>query len=119
MMDSGVFRVERADQVPGGDRVARIRYADKPVLMKNFAAALEFPQWFGETWDALEDCLSDLSWLPAGGHVLVIEGARPGDDVGVLIDVLRSAAEWWREREKPFVAVFVDPGRQLPLPPLP
>lgn len=118
-MDCGVFRAERADQVPSGYRVARIRYAEKPVLMQNIAAALEFPRWFGANWDALEDCLSDLSWLPAKGHVLVIEDAQPGDDLGILIDILRSSAQWWSERGRPFAAVFVDPARQLQLPALP
>jgi RNAse (barnase) inhibitor barstar len=35
------------------------------------AAALSFPDWFGRNLDALHDCLGDLSWLPAGEHVLV------------------------------------------------
>jgi hypothetical protein len=118
-MDSGVYRVDRADQVPSAHRIARIRYADKPLLMKNIAAALEFPHWFGANWDALEDCLSDLSWLPPGGQVLVIEDAQPGDDLGVLIDVLRSSAEWWAGRGRPFLAIFVDPARRLPLHNLP
>ena len=118
-MESGVFRVDRADKVPAsGYRVAHIAYGAKPVLMRNIAAALQFPQWCGANWDALEDCLSDLSWLPASGYVLVIEDPQPGDDLGVLIDVLRSSAEWWRDRGKAFVAVFVDPQCRVPLPQL-
>ncbi|MGW5052287.1 barstar family protein [Actinokineospora sp. NPDC004072] len=35
------------------------------------AAALRFPDWFGHNLDALYDCLTDLSWLPEGDHVLV------------------------------------------------
>lgn len=35
------------------------------------ASALSFPDWFGRNLDALHDCLRDLSWLPAGEHVLV------------------------------------------------
>ena len=29
------------------------------------AQALGFPAWFGRNWDALEDCLTDMSWQPA------------------------------------------------------
>lgn len=119
MMESGVYRVDRAEQVSAGaHRVVSIRYGDKATLMRNIAAALQFPDWFGANWDALEDCLSDLSWLSASGYLLLIEDAQPGDDLGVLIDVLRSAAEWWRDRGKPFVAIFVDPARRLQLPEL-
>ena len=34
----------------------------------------------------------------------------------MLIDVLRSSAESWAARGKPFFAVFIDPARALPLP---
>jgi len=120
---SGVYRVARADEVEdavGGSplRIAKIRYAEKPVLLKNMAAALEFPDWFGANWDALEDCLGDLSWSKASGHVLLFSEARPGDDLGVLTDVLRSSAEFWAGRGKPFFAVFIDPARALALPEL-
>lgn len=120
---SGVYRAARADEIieaaaGGGIRVAKMPYAGKPVLMKTIAAALDFPDWFGGNWDALEDCLSDLSWRKAAGHVLVFEQARAGDDFGVLVDVLRSAAEFWAARGTPFFAVFIDPAGALPLPDL-
>lgn len=120
---SGVYRAPRADEIVqaasgSGIRVATIPYAGKPVLLKTIAAALEFPDWFGENWDALEDCLSDLSWRQAAGHILLFEGARVGDDFGVLVDVLRAAAEHWAGRGTPFFAVFIDPAGVLPLPDL-
>jgi hypothetical protein len=39
-------------------------------LWDEFGAALQFPWDFGETWVALEDCLRDLSWLPADAYIL-------------------------------------------------
>jgi hypothetical protein len=118
---SGAYRASRADEIMqaargSGIRVAKIRFAEKPVLMKNIAAALEFPDWFGENWDALEDCLSDLSWREAPGHILLLEEAKVGDDFGVLVDVLGSVAEFWASRGTPFFAVFIDPAGELPLP---
>lgn len=117
---SGVYRAARADEIVDAMRggnlaLARIRYADKAVLLKNIAAALDFPDWFGANWDALEDCLSDL---PGKGSVLLFEQPIPGDDLGVLIDILRSTAESWAARGKPFFAVFIDPARSLALPEL-
>jgi len=87
-------------------------------LLKNLAGALDFPDWFGGNWDALEDCLTDLSWREAGGHVLLFERPKPGDELGILIDVLRSSAEFWAGRGRPFFAVFIDPARKLALPDL-
>ena len=114
---SGVYRTARADEVVDAVRgsklrLAKIPYGEKQRLLKNIAAALNFPDWFGENWDALEDCLTDLD---GEGYVLLFEGAKPGDDLGVLIDVLRTSAEHWAGRGKPFFAVFIDPARRLQL----
>lgn len=120
---AGVYRVSRVDEVEDavqGSKLSlvRIAFADKAALLNNMACALGFPDWFGHNWDALEDCLTDLSWRDAPGHVLLIESPRAGDDLGVLVDVLRSSAEFWASRGKPFFALFVDPERALPLPEL-
>jgi hypothetical protein len=120
---SGVYRVSRADEVMDAVKGSslspvRVAFSDKVQLLKNLAVALGFPDWFGHNWDALEDCLTDLSWRDASAHVLLIENPKPGDDLGVLIDILRSSAESWAARGKPFFAIFVDPGHALPLPAL-
>ncbi len=120
---SGVYRVSRMDEVEDalqGSNLSfvRVAFADKAALLNNMASALGFPDWFGHNWDALEDCLTDLSWRDAPGYVLLVESPRPGDDLGVLVDILRSSAEFWAGRGKPFFALFVDPQRALPLPEL-
>lgn len=93
---------------------------DQESLFRVLADTLRFPDWFGGNWDALEDCLGDLSWRPGNGHVLVFRNwqALTSDDLGVLIDVLRSSAESWSGRGRPFFAVLIDPQARLALPPL-
>jgi RNAse (barnase) inhibitor barstar len=120
---SGVYRTSRADIVADAVRGSRLNFAEvslrgadsKEELLDRIAQALSFPGWFGRNWDALEDCLIDLSWCPAGGHVFVFEGFTLGDDVGVLIDVLAASAEFWAARNRSFFGVFVDPDRTLAL----
>ncbi|NIH84666.1 barstar family protein [Amycolatopsis granulosa] len=51
------------------------RPTDKMSALDAIASALSFPDWFGRNLDALYDCLTDLSWLPYGEHVLVWEGS--------------------------------------------
>lgn len=46
---------------------------DRDALLDGLAQALSFPAWYGRNWDALADCLSDLSWLPGQGQVLLWE----------------------------------------------
>jgi RNAse (barnase) inhibitor barstar len=120
---SGVYRVSRADEVVDAVKgssvsLVRVKFADKVQLLKNLAVALGFPDWFGHNWDALEDCLTDLSWREAPAHVVLIDDPKQSDELGVLIDILRSSAESWAGRGKPFFAVFVDPARALQLPEL-
>lgn len=122
---SGVYRVSRIDEIADAAQgsalqVSRIQLSgtqDKQALMQRIAAALHFPDWFGANWDALEDCLGDLSWSRAGGHVLVFEGAAglPSDERGILLDVLASAAASWMDRGRPFFAVFLDGPAGLPV----
>jgi hypothetical protein len=121
---SGVYRASRTDEIldathGSGLRVSRVSLSGaggKEALMQRVAQALEFPRWFGGNWDALEDCLADLSWTGAAGHVLLIEGAGelPADERGILIDVLASAATSWAERKRPFFAVILDGSPALP-----
>ena len=121
---SGVYRASRSDEIVDAAqgsalRVLRISLSgatDKQALMQRIAAALQFPDWFGGNWDALEDCLADLSWSKAGGHVLMFEGAAdlPADERGILVDILASVAASWAERKRPFFAVFLDGPPTLP-----
>ena len=90
----------------------------KEAMLAALARSLGFPDWFGGNWDALEDCLTDLSWRADAPRVLLISGAVAGDDLGILVDILSSAAESWRERGKAFFAAFIDPASQLALPAL-
>jgi len=118
---SGVYRASRAEDVVEATRgsaldVVRIDASRDPIAA--IAKALAFPEWFGGNWDALEDSLCDLSWRPSKSHVLLLEGMAPGDGAGILVDVLRAAAEHWAVQRASFFAVLVDPGRKLRLPDL-
>lgn len=121
---SGVYRSSRGDEILDATEGSAIRVvrvglagaADKDRLIASIAAALQFPAWFGGNWDALEDCLCDLSWMDGAGQVLLFEGAEelPLVERGTLVDILASAATFWAERKHPFFAVFLGGGPELP-----
>jgi hypothetical protein len=121
---SGVYRVTRRDALDDAVRGSRIDVAEIDLAggdaLEALARGLSFPAWFGNNWDALEDCLGDLSWRSGEAHVLVLRNAAAlaRDDFGVLLDVLRVSAEYWLERGKPFFAVLLDPQAQFGLPAL-
>lgn len=71
---------------------------NKRTTLDGIAAVLAFPEWAGRNLDALYDCLTDLSWLPEGEHVLIWSGHQelaehdPKAHRGINA-VLRDAAE--------------------------
>lgn len=65
----------------------------KQDVLARIADTMHFPPTFGHNWDALSDCLGDLQWLPAGGHVLLFEhgdvfGNAHPEHFDTLLDIL-------------------------------
>ena len=84
--------------------------AEKSEFLERMASALGFPSWFGGNWDAFFDCLTDLSWRPPRGHVLVFENTadmrrHAPEALDTAITILADAAAAWDERGKTFRAL--------------
>ncbi len=87
----------------------------KREFLAQMAEALNFPEWFGHNWDALNDCLTDLSWLGGTGWVVIIENAKNfaeanTEDFATAVRVCKSATEYWRETPQPLWILFYDPA---------
>ena len=72
----------------------------KRALLAEMASLLAFPAHFGGTWDALEDCLTDLAWLPAEGYRLIILAAdrllaREPAGYATLVALLEDVGRAW------------------------
>ena len=79
----------------------------KAELLKVLAAGLKLPTHFGHNWDALADSLEDGDWLGKNGVAIVLMHTAAyrkahGIDWTKLEDILAEAADYWRERHKPF-----------------
>jgi hypothetical protein len=98
-------------------------------LFDEFAAAWQFPPYFGENWDALDECLADLEWLRAQAYVLIVADAlqlldeEPTDTfrlfVEIVADIARERSEDEGEPGRPpasFHVVFhAEPGDESAL----
>ncbi|WP_281176450.1 barstar family protein [Microbacterium trichothecenolyticum] len=70
-------------------------------VFDEFAAAMQFPLYFGENKDAFDECIAELDWLrQAVGCVVVI--TEPDEvlsdaraELAWLVNSLRAAAEDW------------------------
>lgn len=72
-----------------------------PDFFKEIGAALQFPYYFGENWDALDECITDLSWLDGEAYLLMVNQANlllqdaTPKDFQILMEVLSDAHETW------------------------
>jgi len=87
---------------------------DKEDFLVQLSKAMRFPEWFGGNWDALADCLKDLSWLQAKGWVVILErskhfGGGHGHEFKEAMQVMAEAAEYWRGEDKPFWTLIAGP----------
>lgn len=110
---NGLYHVAAAT-IPSAIRFDAGRWTGKEAMLADLAAALSFPDYFGANWDALEECLLDLSWLD-GDIVLLIERiempeAHAPQDWSTLLDILADAAHFWREEGRAF-SVFLQGGK--------
>jgi hypothetical protein len=91
--------------------VANVKGATiKDKLLAALGSALKAPV-LGMNWDALDEVLTDLSWLPAGGYLLAARNATDflrsrSESVATLLWLLLTASESWRRRDITFVAVL-------------
>jgi len=93
----GVFRLDGAQMV------------NQDKLFREFKAKLHFPEYFGENWNALDECLADLDWLDQSGYLLVIESGDlllRDEETGVremLDKLLGDLSEEWADADPPVI----------------
>ena len=96
-------RPESALAVPSGFAARTIdgrRARTKNGLLSELARMLEFPAGSGRNWDALEELLADLEWLPAKGYLIVVTDADQllADDsegYDTFIQIAKEVAKEW------------------------
>ena len=99
-------------------------------LFRELAAVFQFPDYFGKNYNALNDCITDLDWLPAEGYLFVIKNSarllieESGDDLEGLLYFLDKAGkewadpyiEWWAEKREglPFHTILQMSEDEMP-----
>jgi RNAse (barnase) inhibitor barstar len=97
--------------IQGGD----IRNKDD--FLNSIARVMDFPDYFGANWDALEDCLTDLLWVNADGYVIAYKDVSTfasGDPDGfaTALDIFRASAEHWRSQGRGFFVLLAGAGAE-------
>jgi hypothetical protein len=73
--------------------------------------ALRFPDYSATNWDAFEESLRDLSWLPGTGCLIVygdpyyFAQAAP-KDWATALTILKETAAYWQKKQQPFYVLL-------------
>ena len=86
--------------------------SSKADLLALFSRGLSFPATFGGNWDALYDCLCDLSWIQGKQVVITHEGvpSLSRTDLQAYLGVLGDAVASWRDNPGRHEIVVVFPS---------
>ncbi|RLL66162.1 barstar family protein [Streptomyces sp. Z26] len=85
---------------------------DKAGFLDACASGLELPDWFGRNWDALADCLTDLSWWGEPGGYLILTSGWPAfeqaapETAAQAAEVLTAAVGYWAVRDASLTALL-------------
>jgi RNAse (barnase) inhibitor barstar len=87
------------------------RVENREDFLTAVALALEFPGYYGRNWDAFEECIRDLEWLPARGYVLVLDeyerfAQRDPESWNIALAILKEAANTWASTETPMYVLL-------------
>ncbi|MCW2903157.1 MAG: hypothetical protein JWO67_5422 [Streptosporangiaceae bacterium] len=89
---------------------------DKDELLDLCSHGFEFPDWFGHNWDALGDCLTDLTWIETeGGFVVVYAGwqalaQEEPEDFATALAIFEEAVDLWHDSDTPMVVLLPGEG---------
>lgn len=85
--------------------------ARKEQWLAHVATAMRFPDYFDRNWDALEECLTDLSWIDAPGFVIYADhidgflGEHP-DQFATFVEICRDAVASWKDDGSPMIVLL-------------
>ena len=94
-------------RMPGG-------ITDVDALFSELVKNLSLPDYFGDNWNALSDCLCDFHWIPNHKIVILHEDlpTLSQEDLFLYLDVLRDAVEdWGNDDEHSLEVIFPEQSK--------
>ncbi len=87
----------------------------KAQLLIELSAGLKFPDYFGDNWDALDECLNDFHWVE-NSEIVIIHSNVPNISSGELktyLEILSSAVKNWSiSPTRKLTVIFSDNDKQ-------
>ncbi len=84
------------------------RIKSKDELLHELSKKLRFPDYFGKNWDALYDCLTDLTWLEQK-EIMIVHHKIPmlnENEIKIYLTILVDAINLWKKNEEHELEIF-------------
>lgn len=92
-----------------GEYLARISSVkNKDQLLSELALTLNFPNYFGHNWDALNECINDLHWIENKKITLIHENIPDlkFSDLQIYIEILKDAVLQWKTSDEHVLSII-------------
>ena len=96
------------------------RCKTRETLFQEFAAALQFPPYFGNNWSAFDDCITSLSthdnlrgmnsytFLITNFDQVLVESTNNGEQIdNILLYLLNHLIGTWKAVNKPIIPLYI------------
>ena len=85
--------------------------SDKNALFEMLRREVPFPDYFGNNWNALFDCLCDLSWIKSRRVIILHSDLPPLDrkELATYLHVLSDSVRGWKPNEDHELVVAFPP----------
>ena len=85
---------------------------NKTSFMNEAAEKLKLPAYFGHNWDALNDCITDLSWMNSEGVLLIINDSEhfriaSPEEWQNACNIFLEAIDYWKVNGKNFYLLLM------------
>ena len=74
--------------------------SNKKSLFNTLSSKLHFPDYFGNNWDAFDECFNDLEWLNGNQYVLFFKNFEETltedlDELNIFLEIIEDAIKDW------------------------
>lgn len=84
----------------------------KEQFLNHAATVMHFPDYFGNNWDAFEECITDFEWMDeAEGFVIHFDhtdnfAAHHESQLETVIELFQDAVDYWKGEGKPMLVLL-------------
>lgn len=82
-------------------------------LFSEITKKLYFPDYFGNNWNALDDCLQDLDWIHAYSIKIIVRNfdkillEKNTEEKSIFLDCLKTASDFWEKEQEKEVDFYI------------